>query len=84
MKYAVTYEEILSKTVIIDAESDEEATKIMNHLVNCEYIVLDSSNLIESYIDCNEPYGDQIEYLVHIDDELDMERVREHMRELEK
>lgn len=50
MKYLVTIEEILSKTVLIEAESEEEAIDIVEDKYRKADIVLDSENFCDKEI----------------------------------
>lgn len=52
-KYQVSIEEILRKTIFINAESEEEAYKIADELYNNEQVVLMPDDFVEHtiYID---------------------------------
>lgn len=50
MKYLVTIEETLSKTVLIEAESEEEAVDIVEDKYRNADIILDSENFCDKEI----------------------------------
>lgn len=83
MKYAVTYTETLSRTLIIEAEDAGDAEGIMEHLVEEEYIVLDSADFVDCEYETNEADDDDIDFYDDAEDEFPyaMQEYREMMEE---
>ena len=81
-KYAVTYTEILVRTLIVEAEDREEAQDIVRYLVDGCTLVLDSDDMSDYEYEVEEATPDVIDFFDDVDD-LFEDEVREYRGDME-
>lgn len=65
MKYTVSYTELLGRTFIVDADSEEEAREKVLNAVENEFIVLTADDYVMDsgeIADCWRTYNDDMEF----------------------
>ena len=60
MKFAIRVEEILARTVIVEAEDLEEAIEKVEDACNCDEIYLDADDFFERNVQPSENFKDGI------------------------
>lgn len=81
-KYAVTYTETLSRTLIVEAEDREEAEDIVRYLVDGCNLVLDYDDCSDCEYEVEEATPDVIDFFDDVDD-LFEDEVREYRGDME-